>query len=117
MSRVEDILAAVENVPSSPQVLQRVLTLVNDPDFSFDQLMDIVSLDPGITAAVLRMCNSAYFGLQQPVSSLQQALTYLGVNNIVDVVMSSEVVGFYKNSLESRAVAMLCRQSSPRSII
>ena len=98
MSRVDEILAAVQNVPSAPQVLQRVLTLVNDPDFSFDQLMQVVSLDPGITAAVLRMCNSAYFGLKQPVGSLQQALTYLGVNNIVDVVMSSEVVGFYKNS-------------------
>ena len=100
MSRVDDILAAVENVPSSPQVLQKVLALVNDPDFSFDRLMDIVSLDPGITAAVLRMCNSAYFGLKQPVSSLQQALTFLGVNNIIDVVMSNEVVGFYRDSQE-----------------
>ncbi len=100
MNRVEDILAAVENVPSSPQVLQRVLALVSDPDFSFEQLMDIVSLDPGITAAVLRMCNSAYFGLSHPVGSLQQALTYLGSENIVDIVMSNEVVGFYKKAQE-----------------
>ena len=70
MSRVDEILAAVQNVPSAPQVLQRVLSLVNDPDFSFDQLMQVVSLDPGITAAVLRMCNSAYFGLKQPVGSI-----------------------------------------------
>jgi putative nucleotidyltransferase with HDIG domain len=98
MSRVEEILADIKHVPSAPQVLQKVLSLVNDPEFSYLELMEIIQLDPGLTAHVLRMANSAYFNLTNPVSSLQQALTYLGVKNIVDVVMSSEVVGFYKKS-------------------
>ena len=100
MTQIEKILAKVDNLPAAPGVAQQVLSLVGDPDFSFSHLMEIIKVDAGITANVLRICNSPYYGLLQKVSSLEQALTYLGANKVMDIVLSSEMVGLYRKSLE-----------------
>lgn len=99
MTRIEQILAKVDNLPAAPGVAQQVLALVGDPDFSFRQLMETISVDTGITANILRVCNSPYYGLRRKVSSLDQALTYLGSNKVLDIVLSGEMVGLYRRSV------------------
>lgn len=104
MSLVKEILAKVEKLPAIPAVVQQVLALSSDPDFSMDRLVETIQLDPGITVQVLQVCNSPYYGLRQKVSSLQQALALLGVKSVVDIVLSSEVVSFYKVSQDGYAL-------------
>jgi len=99
VSKVKDFIAELEHLPAAPGVAQQVLALVNDPKFSFSRLMEVIRLDPGLTANVLRICNSPYYGLRQKISSLQQALTYLGTNQVLDIVLSSEWVDLYRRSL------------------
>lgn len=96
MKLINEILGNVEHLPGVPSVVQQVLVKVGDPNFAFKDLMETVRMDPGITAHVLRMCNSPYYGLRREVSSLQEALTYLGTNNIVQIILSSELVGQFK---------------------
>jgi len=96
MSQVEQILQKVKNLPPLPAVVQQVMRLVQDPDFSVEEVISTVRLDPGITASVLRMCNSPVFGLRQPVASLQQALLLMGSEQLMAVILSGEVVGHYK---------------------
>ena len=102
---VQEILAEVHRLPAVPGVVQQVLSLVSDPDFSYEELMETVRLDPGITAGVLRVCNSPYYGLRQKVNSLKHALTLLGPTKVVDIVLSNEVVGFYKETQEGYNLA------------
>ena len=102
---VKQILAEVSRLPAVPGVVQQVLALVSDPDFSYDELMETVRLDPGITAGVLRVCNSPYYGLRQKVNSLKHALTLLGPAKVVDIVLSNEVVGFYKKTQDGYDLA------------
>ena len=102
---IHEILARVERLPAVPAVVQQVLGLVSNPDFSYDELMEMVSLDPGITAGVLRVCNSPYYGLRQKVTSLKHALTLLGPAKVVDIVLSNEVVGFYKQNQDGYNLA------------
>lgn len=96
MNLVKEILAKVEHLPAIPGVVQQVLAEASSPDFSYQRLMEIIQVDPAITAHVLRICNSPYYGLRQKISSLKQALTLLGINNIVDIVLTSEVVTFFR---------------------
>ncbi len=98
MSQLKQILERVKHLPPMPAVVQQVLQMVRDPEFSMTELMDTVRLDPGITASVLRLCNSPFYGLRQPVSSLQQALMLMGSQRLMEVLLSGEVVGHYKNS-------------------
>lgn len=92
---MQEILAKVEELPPLPGVAQQILTMVQDPEFSFQALMETVRLDPGITANVLKMANSAFFGLRRRVASLDQALQFLGTNNLLEIVLSSQLMRFY----------------------
>ena len=98
MKLVEDILAKVEHLPGMPAIVQQILITVNDPDFEFRDVVKLVRMDQGITADVLRICNSPYYGLHTKMSSLEQAISYLGANQIVEIVLSSKVVGHYKKA-------------------
>ena len=100
MSLVKEIIAQVDHLPAIPAVAQRVLAEVSREDFSFKDLMNMVRLDPGITAHVLRMCNSPYYGLSRKITSLQEALTYLGTNNLVQLILSGEMVSHFRVSQE-----------------
>ena len=83
----EQILARVAEIPPLPDVVFQVLRLSNSPKASAKDFVEVIQLDPGITTKVLRLSNSAYFGLPQTVSSLHQAAVYIGINEIVNLVI------------------------------
>lgn len=91
--RVKEILAKVDHLPPLPAVVQEILSQLQDPDFSMNRLMGVVRMDPGITAHVIEMCNSPYYGLRTKVSSLQQALVILGSQRLVEMVLSGQMMG------------------------
>ncbi len=70
--------------------------MISDPDFSVDDLVNIIKYDQSITANILRMCNSPYFGIRYKVSSLREAVIYLGRKNILHVVYTAGTSRFYK---------------------
>lgn len=65
-------------VPSMPQVVLRFLQIMQDPDFDYDHLVKALSADPGTVGELLRLSNSALFGVRNKVVSTKQALTLLG---------------------------------------
>lgn len=65
-------------VPSMPQVVLRFLQIMQDPDFEYDHLVKALSADPGTVGELLRLSNSALFGVRNKVVSTKQALTLLG---------------------------------------
>jgi putative nucleotidyltransferase with HDIG domain len=92
MDRVKKILSKIDRLPGLPGVVSEVLEITSDINFDSRKLVTVVALDPGITTNVLRRANSAFFGLVQKVSTLQQALIRIGVTNLVDIAISSGVV-------------------------
>jgi len=89
------IINRVERLPPLPHVVGQVMAITADPDFPMDKLVRAVSLDPGVTAEVLRRLNSAYYGLAHQVSSLEQALPYLGIEALLEIILSSGVSQVY----------------------
>ncbi|MBN2808702.1 MAG: HDOD domain-containing protein, partial [Deltaproteobacteria bacterium] len=59
MSLMEEIIVAVEEMPPFPQVVQRAMQALADPDYKVSGLVDILKVDQSITANVLKLCNSA----------------------------------------------------------
>src|SRR5271157_330857 len=80
------MLARSENLPVLPQVVSSVLRLADDPDASPKEMERIIERDPGITAKILRVANSAYYGMSQ-VPTIGRALTALGMNNVRSLVV------------------------------
>jgi HD-like signal output (HDOD) protein len=69
-------------VPPFPVIAQRVLGLVNQSDASSHDIYDVVKLDPSFSAALLRLANSALFGVRREVKSLQQAISLVGLDRV-----------------------------------
>ncbi len=103
--RAKQILAKVDRLPPLPAVVQQILAQLQDPNFSFDQLMGVVRMDPGITAHVIEMCNSPFFGLRAKVSSLQQALVILGSQHLMEIVLSGQMMGHLRQGQKGYRLA------------
>ena len=90
------ILKRLTELPSMPQVIFKAREVINDPTSSFKALADILETDQAMATRVLRLANSAYYGLAGKVTSVQHASVLLGqktVGEIVSMAGSSELLG------------------------
>jgi HD-like signal output (HDOD) protein len=89
MTQLTEILRTLRTMPPLPHVAQRVLETVRDPDYSIDGLVALVRTDPSLTARILKLCNSALYGLSTEVTTVSNAVAYLGTRNLVKLVLVS----------------------------
>lgn len=81
----EETLAAVldpSRLPTPPGVALQVIQAASRPDCRSSEIVSLLALDPALTAKVLKAVNSCLYGLARPVSSLQRAVTVLGLNSL-----------------------------------
>ncbi len=94
MIDVEKIISSINKLPAFPSVATQALKILDDPDASVDDVILVVQYDQAITANVLKMCNSAYYGLTRKVHSLREGLVLLGNTQLKDILLASTVVKF-----------------------
>ena len=82
MEKIRKLLEKVEVLPLSPTLLPKLLPKLSDVDTNFDEVVDIIALDPSLTSKLLQICNSAFFGLDEPVSSVSQAVSQVGYQSV-----------------------------------
>ncbi|MDY6903166.1 MAG: HDOD domain-containing protein [Thermodesulfobacteriota bacterium] len=90
------ILKKKSYLPPMPQVVYKARKILADPNSSFNEIGEILEADQAIAARVLRMANSAYYGMKGQVSSIRQASVLLGVQTLgelITVAGSSELLG------------------------
>ena len=96
------ILEAIKKsaaVPSMPQVVTRFLEAIQDPQFEYDHIVKILSADAGMVSEVLRLANSALFGVTRKVTNLRQALTLLGPKRTRSLVLGRYLVGSFDDKV------------------
>ena len=76
----------------------KVLETCNDPRASANDLQRIISLDPILTARVLKLINSAYYSLGVPITSLARAIVMLGVNTVKNLALSFAILENLKSN-------------------
>ena len=95
-SQLASLLKNVKDIPALPDIAVRVMRMTRDPNVTANQLTKVISHDPGLTGNILRLCNSAYYGLPRVISSLPQAIMYLGFHTVRNLVLTcaiSELLG------------------------
>ena len=91
MSNVRRILKKVQQLEPIPIVVHKVLALAGDSQSSLQDMVHLVEHDASITANLLKSCNSAYLGLPVKVDSVHQAVTLLGLQQVVELVLSQNL--------------------------
>ena len=66
------------NLPSLPQILVKLIEACNSDETTLKELTQITANDPSLVSKVLRLVNSPYMGLREPVTSLEKAVLFLG---------------------------------------
>ena len=82
----------VETLFSLPDVALRLNELIDQPDTSTQDLVEVVQLDAAIAATVLRLANSAWYGLPSKVDTISRAITLIGQKALRDLVLSTSVI-------------------------
>ncbi len=81
-------IAKSPHIPSPPTVILKVLEKASQPECTIADLCQIIQMDPGLASNILRVVNSATFGLSRAVTSVQRALAVVGVNSARLLVMA-----------------------------
>ncbi len=85
---VRRVVSQLDRVPSIPSLYVEVVRRLRDPEVSLEDIAEVISQDIGMTAKILKLVNSAFFGLPQEVSSAVEAIAYLGLDMIKALVLA-----------------------------
>ena len=78
----------VKNLPPVSQAALKLVNLLDQPEADNDEIVNAIKCDNILTAKLLRACNSPYFGLDEPVASVDQAVLILGHQQILHIVLT-----------------------------
>jgi putative nucleotidyltransferase with HDIG domain len=76
--KLDRYIEGVKDLPMAPTVLVRLIALFQQPDRDVDGIVELMRQDPSLTAEVLRHSNSAYFGQEEPIVDVFEAVTRVG---------------------------------------
>jgi HD-like signal output (HDOD) protein len=88
MSTLDSFFSAVK-LPSMSEVAHELIQTLNDEDVAIPKVRGIIAKDPALTAKLLRMANSAQFGLQRGVSTLDDAISLVGMAKVRTISLCS----------------------------
>lgn len=86
---IDEILSKIKSFPSMPATGAKMLKMLEDPEIKVDEIEDALRHDPGLTGNVLKLANSAYFGIPSKVASTRQAVVLLGLKKLIQLVIAS----------------------------
>src|SRR5687767_15589854 len=96
MSQLAEQLERIPFFPPGVQVIPRLMPLFGKDTFPTDELAEVVRVDSGLTADILRVCNSAYFGFSIKAQTIQDAALRLGMREIYKItskVIAEPILG------------------------
>lgn len=98
MIDVKDIVARIDQLEPVPPIAGQILALAQAPDSSMSDIAELILNDPALTANLLKTCNSAYFGLNRKVDSVRDAIGFVGLDHVVQLVLLDSVSPSFKKN-------------------
>lgn len=89
--KIEKVLAKVKELPTLPDIVFKVNEVVNNPNTSATDLEEVIARDQAIAAKILRLVNSAFYGLPGRVDTLTRAIPLLGFSTVRNLVLSLSI--------------------------
>tara|TARA_R110001606_G_scaffold395213_1_gene567020 strand:+ start:5983 stop:6816 length:834 start_codon:yes stop_codon:yes gene_type:complete len=93
---MQPLFNQIDNIPQIPEIVRILITQANDPNIDFTAIASNVEKEQVLSVKVLRLVNSAYYGLSNKIASIQHALIFLGVNEIKKLIVVSGLVSSIK---------------------
>lgn len=98
MDKTIELVNAVKDIQAMPSVIVKVLNVMKKPTVSMKELGDIVIYDQSLTIKILALVNSAYYGFSQQISSINIALSLLGMVKVKNIIVAVAMKPMMSNS-------------------
>lgn len=95
-SKIQRVVSNVRNLPTPPIVFHQIQKVISNPNVNATQVASILAEDPAMSVKVLRLTNSAFYGLTREVESVKQAVVIVGFEAIKNLVLSASVLDMFK---------------------
>ncbi len=93
---IRDLLAQTDKLPNVPEVVRQLIQQLNNPAADYGEIAEKVAKDQTLSLKILRLVNSAHFGLKRKVSSIDEAVVMLGMVRLKTMVIASGIAGSVK---------------------
>lgn len=104
--KLRRLVGEVTVLPSPPSVLVALNELLMGPDTSVDAVADVVGQDPAMSAKLLQLVNSAFFGLAQPLTVVREAVAYLGINLVRSLAVAAQAFQSFEAELPEQVFSV-----------
>jgi HD-like signal output (HDOD) protein len=88
---IRRMVGALRDLPSLPRTYAALTQALTGPDTSLQKIARIVEQDVGLSAKILQLVNSAFFGVAHSITNIEHAVVYLGINTLRSLVLSLEI--------------------------
>lgn len=88
MDKTIELVNNIKDIQAMPSVIVKVLNLMKRPTVSMKELGDVVMFDQSLTIKILALVNSAYYGFSQQISSINIALSLLGIVKVKNIIVA-----------------------------
>jgi HD-like signal output (HDOD) protein len=100
------IINKIKNLPTLPDIVNKVITLVQDENTSARDLCELISYDHAISLRLLRVANSAYYGFLKEVATVQHAIVILGFDEVKRLSLGIAMFNFMKKTSGATSLIM-----------
>ena len=112
------LVEKLNDIPTLPMVANQVTNLINDPNSSSGDIAAVLRKDQVLTAKVLKLINSPYYGIPGEVTDVQRALAFLGFNTIAQLVLSLSVFSLFpRDGKESFSVLEFWKHALATAVV
>jgi putative nucleotidyltransferase with HDIG domain len=94
-SVIDSALARVARLATLPEITTRILEVLDNPNATADELEQLVSSDPVLSAKVLKVVNSSFYGMPASVNSIKQAIVLLGVGGLKNIALAASLAKLF----------------------
>lgn len=105
-NNLDAIYGQIDALPSLPVIVTDVLEVTSDPESSANDLMQAILPDQSMCATILKIANSAFFGLPREVATVEKAVMVLGFDEVKNIVLGKAVFNSFKELDGLKSVAL-----------
>lgn len=87
-ARLREVVGSLDYLPTVPGLYMSITEALDNPDCSIEHIGELVARDIGMSVRVLKLVNSAFFGLNRPLSHPTEAVTYLGIDSVKSLILA-----------------------------
>ena len=102
---LQKVLAKVTEISSLPEVTAKIVEVVEDPRATAHDMHEIVRSDPALAAKILKVVNSAFYGLPSQIASLDRAIVMLGLSAVKNIALAASLSRLFKADAVSEQFA------------